>query len=105
MHNTVFSVQYWRQRLQFSRSELLFLGIVSLGIFLRVWKLQETMIFFSDAGRDMIVSLDMAQHGKIPLLGIPSSVPQFRQGPVFIWMMASVFFCVRLQSIVCWLCL
>lgn len=77
---------------RFSRTDILVCVILSLGIFLRVWRLEHTMIFFADAGRDMMVSVEMAKEGIIPLLGIPSSEPRFKQGPLFIWLMATVFF-------------
>ncbi len=66
--------------------------IIILAAVLRTWQLDSKMIFFGDIGRDLIVADYMISDGKIPLLGIPSSVPRFRQGPLMIWFMASIMF-------------
>lgn len=74
-----------------SVSEWALILILVIGIFLRIWRLESTMIFFADAGRDMLAAVEMNKTGQIPLLGIPSSVPRFKQGPVFIWTIALIF--------------
>lgn len=75
----------------FSVTDWLLVVVLCVAIFLRVWKLESTMIFFADAGRDMLAAVQMIQTHKIPLLGIPSSVPQFKQGPLFVWFEAIIF--------------
>lgn len=50
------------------------------------------MPFIGDQAKDFLTALNMAENGQIPLLGIESSMPQFRQGPVYIWLLALVFF-------------
>jgi GT2 family glycosyltransferase len=44
-----------------------------------------------DLGRDYIAALDMLGTRVIPLLGIPSSIPRFSQGPLNIWFSAFSF--------------
>lgn len=64
----------------------LIVSIVILGAFLRTWKLNTLGILFSDAGRDLLAAQSAVLSGEIPLLGIPSSVPRFHQGPLTIWL-------------------
>lgn len=71
--------------------DLALIVILTLGILLRIWKLETHMIFFGDAGRDMLAATQAIQDKTPPLLGIPSSIPRFKQGPVFIWFIALIF--------------
>lgn len=61
------------------------IGIVLVGVLLRTWQLDTKAIFFGDAARDVLVAADAVRNHDLPLLGIPSSMPQFKQGPVAIW--------------------
>lgn len=63
----------------------LMLLIIMLAAWLRFWQLDTHAILFSDAGRDLMVAHQALTDHNIPLLGIPSSVPRFKQGPVSIW--------------------
>ncbi len=69
----------------------LIICIVLLGAFLRTWKLDTHAILFSDAGRDLLAAQEAVKSGTIPLLGIPSSVPRFHQGPLTIWLHMVVY--------------
>ncbi len=69
-----------------------FVLIFGLAVFLRFYQFQNTMIFIGDAARDFFAANQMLQTGNIPLLGIPSSIPRFRQGPFSIWMLAFFLF-------------
>lgn len=64
----------------------LILVIIILGSFLRTWQLNSLGILFSDAGRDLLVAQEAVETNQLPLLGIPSSVPRFHQGPLAIWL-------------------
>lgn len=79
------------QKNALSKSDVVLLLILCVGIFLRIWQLETKMIFFADAGRDMLAAVDIQKTGHIPLLGIPSSVPRFKQGPLFVWFIATIF--------------
>lgn len=59
--------------------------IICIATWLRVWQLEDKAILFSDAGRDLRVASQSLEQKTVPLLGIPSSVPRFKQGPVTIW--------------------
>lgn len=59
--------------------------VLVLATVLRVWQLDSQAIFFGDAGHDVLSAITALEEKKLPLLGIPSSVPRFRQGPVTVW--------------------
>lgn len=65
--------------------------IISLGTFLRFYQLDQLGIFFGDSARDLLVASDALEKGSLPLLGIPSSVPRFRQGPISLWLVMLIF--------------
>jgi 4-amino-4-deoxy-L-arabinose transferase-like glycosyltransferase len=69
-----------------AHTTLLMAGVMVLATLWRVWNIDQTAILFSDAGRDLLVAADSVKQGTLPLLGIPSSVPRFHQGPVTIWL-------------------
>lgn len=73
------------------KQNLVFLGlgtILLLAVFLRFYRLPELMVFIGDQGRDYLAARDMLLNHRWPLVGIPSSVPWLKQGPVFIWLLA-----------------
>ena len=59
-----------------------------LAAFLRLSRLTELMVFISDQGRDYLAARDWLLGGTVPLVGIDSSVPWLKQGPLFIWLTA-----------------
>lgn len=67
------------------KENLLLILIFLVAALVRTWDIPNSLIFFDDAGRDMMVAQHSLENKSIPLLGIPSSVPRFRQGPVTIW--------------------
>lgn len=68
-----------------------FACIIGLASFLRFYLLPGNMPFIGDQAKDYFAAVDMVENGSIPLLGIESSMPQFRQGPVYIWLLAFLF--------------
>lgn len=64
-----------------------FLLVLLLGIsgFLNLYKINELMMFQGDIARDYLAARDMLITGKIPLLGITSSVTWLHQGPLSIY--------------------
>lgn len=73
-----------------SRHAFFFL-ILAMAVFLRFHDISRHMIFIGDQGRDFLVARSMIEQGKIPLLGIPSSIPRFAQGPLYIYFLAFVY--------------
>jgi 4-amino-4-deoxy-L-arabinose transferase-like glycosyltransferase len=72
------------------RHHWLGLLIIGLAVWLRVWQLPDLGILFGDAGHDLLVASESLNAKKLPLLGIASSMPQFKQGPLSIWLSMSV---------------
>ena len=62
--------------------------ILALAAWLRFFHLPELMMFIGDQGRDYLAARDLVLTGRIPLVGIDSSVPWLKQGPFFIWLAA-----------------
>jgi 4-amino-4-deoxy-L-arabinose transferase-like glycosyltransferase len=60
--------------------------IFLLATVLRTWDVPNRIVFFDDAAYDIRVAQQAVIDREIPLLGIPSSIPRFRQGPVTVWM-------------------
>ncbi|HYD35587.1 MAG TPA: glycosyltransferase family 39 protein [Vitreimonas sp.] len=65
--------------------------IMVLATWVRVWRLDTHAIFFGDAARDLRVAIQAVDNREIPLLGIPSSVPRFKQGPLSIWFQMAIY--------------
>jgi len=59
--------------------------IVIIATILRVDKINTHAILFPDAAKDILVSIEAVKRKRLPLLGIASSVPRFKQGPVNVW--------------------
>jgi len=57
------------------------------------------MIFFSDAGQDFLAASQAVEIRSIPLLGIPSSVPRFRQGPIMVWLIMIIFILTKSSGV------
>ena len=65
-----------------------FVLIFILAAVLRIWRLAELMPFIGDFGHDYLAARDLLTTGKIPLLGIASSVPWLYQGSLWIYLTA-----------------
>jgi len=74
-------------RLQTISGMLLIVAIVS-SIFLNLYLINTHTLFIGDFGRDYLAARDMLVSGKIPLVGIPSSVVWLHQGPLSIYFIA-----------------
>lgn len=64
----------------------LILTIVVIATWLRVWQLDTLAIFIGDAGHDIQSAITAVETKTLPLLGIESSVPRFKQGPLAVWL-------------------
>lgn len=65
----------------------LFIGILVLAAFLRLFRISEYMTFLGDEGRDAFIVYDIL-HGKFTLLGPTASVGGFFLGPIYYYFMA-----------------
>jgi len=71
--------------------EVLLFFIFTLALFLRTFRLNETMIFIGDQGWFYLSARDMLLTGKIPLVGITSSHIWLHQGPYWTYILAFLF--------------
>ncbi|MFC1653878.1 glycosyltransferase family 39 protein [Patescibacteria group bacterium] len=49
------------------------------------------MPFIGDQATEFFSAKGMAEGSEIPILGINSSMPEFRQGPIYVWLLAILF--------------
>ncbi len=84
-------VDFTTSILRLIKQHWLLIAIVMLATWLRVWNIQDQAIFFGDAAHDLWSAKTAVDQGKLPLLGIASSVPRFKQGPVTVWIEMVVY--------------
>lgn len=65
--------------------------ILIFSAFLNLYKIDTLMMFIGDMGRDYLAARDMILFGKIPLVGITSSVLWLHQGPISVYSIALSF--------------
>ena len=63
------------------------ISILMLGLFLRIYKIKDYIVFLGDEGRDALVVYQIL-HGDLTLLGPTSSVGGFFLGPIYYYFMA-----------------
>lgn len=90
--------QLFKDTLKCIRENWVILLIVVLATWLRVWKIDQLGILFGDAGRDLLVAKQAVITKKLPLVGIPSSVPRFHQGPLTVWLQMLIYLMVGNQT-------
>lgn len=62
--------------------------IVGLGAFLRLYRIEDTLMFQGDQGRDAIVAKQIIKDGKFTLIGPVTSVGNMYLGPFYYYFMA-----------------
>jgi len=77
----------------------LFLILLIIGIFLRLYRLEEFITFLGDQGRDAIVIKRIITFEHFPALGPVSSVGQVFLGPFFYYLMAPFLALFRLNPV------
>ena len=85
---------FWSLLVEFftrlSRSHLIIFLIFCLSLTLRFFKIGTYLNFIGDYGWYYLSARDFLTNGNIPLVGISSSVPVFKQGAVFTWFLSLV---------------
>lgn len=71
---------------------IVFLLIVCLALFLRVYRIDEYMTFLGDEGRDALAVKRILVNYDFPLLGPVTSVGNMYLGPLYYYMMAAAMF-------------
>ncbi len=66
---------------------LALLGILVIASFLRLYKIDQYMIFLGDEGRDAIIVKKMIYEHHFPLIGPPTSAGNIYLGPLYYYMM------------------
>ena len=79
------------QILALIKKNWLMMLIVLAAALLRTWQIDSQGILFGDAARDLYAAQEAIENRQLPLLGIPSSVPRFHQGPLTIWLEMFVY--------------
>lgn len=67
------------------KDNFILIFIFLLATVLRTWDIPNRLIFFDDAAFDIRTAQTALSEKTIPLLGIASSLPRFKQGPVTVW--------------------
>ncbi len=81
------------------RENWIFLLILLLALFLRIYRLDELTTFGGDQGQDFLVVKDMVLYHKWTLLGIQASTGTFYQGPVYLYLLYPFFVLFGLKPI------
>lgn len=68
------------------------LSLILLGSFLRFFRLEASLQFLGDQGRDALVWLKMLKEFDLPFIGPITSVGGFFLGPLYYWIMAPFLF-------------
>ncbi len=69
-----------------------FVLILLLATFLRIYRIEENLIFHAEIGSDYLVIKDSVFNGNIPFLGPPTSHSWLSFGPLFYWIFAPVLY-------------
>ncbi|MBU2577706.1 glycosyltransferase family 39 protein [Patescibacteria group bacterium] len=81
--------------IRIEKNRVLLIAILALGLFLRIYRLPELMVFGGDVARDYLEAKNITLEGKIPLLGSPTSVPWLHQGAFYTYLLGIVLFLAR----------
>jgi GT2 family glycosyltransferase len=81
------------------KKNLFLFSTLVLASWLRFFRLTDWMIFIGDQGHDYLSARDLILSGKLPLVGIDSSVPWLKQGPIFVWLTALCLKLGRFQPV------
>lgn len=75
-----------------NKNLILLLGICLVGFLVRIYRLNELMIFFGDIGWFYLSARDILLTGHIPLVGITTSQVWLHQGPLWTYLLAGALF-------------
>lgn len=83
----------------FLKKNLVFIIILFIAFFLRVYRLDKLTTFGGDQGIDFLTVRDMVLYHKWTLLGIKTSIAPFFQGPIYLYILYPFFLLFHLQPI------
>lgn len=90
-HYGIFNAVFTQMLLSINKNSIVMLLILLIASFLRIINIENTMSFIGDQGWFYLPARDMILNGQIPLVGIASSHPWLHQGPLWTYMLASIF--------------
>lgn len=85
--------------LRISKSSLILVVILLMGLFLRLFRINDAMVFIGDQGWFYLSARDIFLSGKIPLVGITSSHTWIHQGPLWTYLLAPVLFLFKYNPV------
>lgn len=85
--------------LKISNYSVLLTLIIVLGFFLRIFNLQQGMVFIGDQGWFYLSARDIFLSGKIPLVGITSSHTWIHQGALWTYLLAPVLYIFKFNPV------
>lgn len=77
---------------------ILLVVILLIGAFMRLYRIDEYMVFLGDEGRDMLVAREIL-HGNFTLLGPRASAGDFYLGPIYYYMIAPFLFITNYNAV------
>ena len=83
----------------FIKKHFLLIIVVCIGLFLRIYKISDLMVFIGDQGWFYISARELLVDGKIPLVGITSSHTWLNQGPLWTYALAIILFLFNFNPI------
>lgn len=83
----------------FLRSHYIFIAILLIALFLRLYRIQDLTTFGRDQGIDFLTVREMVLFHKWTLIGIKTSIGEFFQGPVYLYMLYPSFLLLKLNPI------
>lgn len=81
-------VKLWWNLKQQKTAFIIFLIILAIAAFFRIYRISEYMTFLGDEGRDALVIKGILINHHFPLIGPPTSVGNIYLGPLYYYMMA-----------------
>lgn len=89
-HYGYFTALFTEAFLRVSKNTLFITIVIMLGTLLRIYKIDEYVAFGGDNGYYITLARDVFLKNEFPLVSITTSVPIFRQGAIFVWMLSIV---------------
>lgn len=75
------------KKMNYSAQGLILVLIIVLAAFLRLYRIDEYMIFLGDQGRDALIIQDFLENKHLPFIGPPTSVGNIYLGPFYYYLM------------------
>lgn len=70
-----------------SLERIFLIAVLAFAAFMYFFRIGERMMFIGDFGWYYLSAREMLLNGEIPLVGISSSVPVFKQGAIWTWLL------------------